>query len=615
VDVPSEPEGGLVPCVAVDVVVLTWNDGPLLAAAVNSALASEDLDVHVFVVDNGSEPPAAVPDDTRVTLVRNPVNRGVASARNQGVGATSAALVCLLDSDARLEPDALAALAAALADDPGAGLAVPVFVGQPPEASAGRAPTVRTKLDRVTNRRSTYESDRPADAAVWDVDFGIGACQLFRREAFDRVGGLDETYFYGPEDVDFCLRLKIDGWRVVQVAGAAVHHPARRRFRGLATRRGAQHAKAVIRHLWRHRRHRRLAAAATWHPPPAAGPPAVDVVVVAYRSEGDIGPCLAAAAALPGLASVTVVDHGDGGSGAVAAAAGAAVVLNPSNPGFGAGQNRGVACGSAPWLLLLNPDARLDAAAVGADLARLDADRRVGAGQGAVEGRDGPERSAGRALGPVHLAGRLLRLRALANRRPLRSAARATGLLADWVDRRPDGPRRVEWLAATALAVRREAFEEIGGFDEGFFLYGEDLDLCRRLRGACWELVALPTTWARHADGSSSATSWDRELAWWEGTLRYAATSWPLTPWALTIPVAVARAGSLGIARPGQAGDVWRRLMTAPLTARRRRPPAPAARGRGGQVVGQGLGAEEAETVATRDAGPAPGGGRRATDV
>lgn len=571
-------------------VVLTWNDGPLLVAAVDSALASEGVDVRVAVVDNGSEPPATVPDDTRVTLVRNPVNLGVAPARNQGVGATSAALVCLLDSDARLETGALAALAAALADDPGAGLAVPVFVGQPPEASAGRAPTLRTKLDRVTNRRSTYESDRPADAAVWDVDFGIGACQLFRREAFDRVGGLDETYFYGPEDVDFCLRLKVDGWRMVQVAGAAVHHPARRRFRGLATRRGAQHAKAVIRHLWRHRRHRRLAAAAPWHPPPAAGPAAVDVVVVAYRSEGDIGPCLAAVAPLPGLTSVTVVDHGDGGSGGVAAAAGAAVVLNPSNPGFGAGQNRGVALGSAPWLLLVNPDARLDAAAVGADLARLDADRRVGAGQGVVEGRAGPERSAGRALGPVHLAGRLLRLRALANRRRLCSAARAIGLLADWVDRRPDEPRRVEWLAATALAVRREAFEEIGGFDEEFFLYGEDLDLCRRLRGPGWDLVALPTTWARHADGSSSATSWDRELAWWEGTLRYAATSWRLAPWALTIPVAVARAGSLGLARPREAGDVWRRLVTAPLTARRRRPPAPGSQGPGRPGGGPGPG-------------------------
>jgi GT2 family glycosyltransferase len=252
------------PEVDVDVVILTWNDGPLLEIALDSALTSKAVDVRVIVVDNASDPPAEVPDDPRVRLVANGLNRGVAPARNQGARQGSAPFVCFLDSDARLEPDALARLLAPMLADPTVAMTAPVFIGQAPGASAGKAPTARTKLARLTNRRTDYETAAVgpgADADEWDVDFAIGACQLFRRSAFDAVGGLDESYFYGPEDVDFCLRIREQGARIVQVRGAAVEHPPRRRNRGLLSKRGLAHAWAVTRHLWRHRHFDRTVAA------------------------------------------------------------------------------------------------------------------------------------------------------------------------------------------------------------------------------------------------------------------------------------------------------------------------------------------------------------------
>jgi GT2 family glycosyltransferase len=239
----------------VDVVILTWNDGALLEVAVDSVVQSGDVAPNPIVVDNGSSPPASV--EVPVLLVRNEANRGVAPARNQGVAMGTSPLVCLLDSDARLEPEALTELAAAVLADDGIALAAPVFAGQPAAASAGPAPTLVRKAMRAINLRDTYDSAGTFVDGVRDVDFAIGACQMFRRSAFDEVGGLDESYFYGPEDVDFCLRLRERGWRVVQVASARVEHPARRRFKGLLTRRGIQHAWAVARHLWRHRRFRR----------------------------------------------------------------------------------------------------------------------------------------------------------------------------------------------------------------------------------------------------------------------------------------------------------------------------------------------------------------------
>lgn len=248
---PGRPEGVSAPW-PVDVVVVTWNDGPLLGTAVSSALASEGVAVTVHVVDNGSTPPAVPPPDPRVHLIRNEENRGVAPARNQGVAAGGAPYVALLDSDARLHPHTLARLVAALT--PGVGLAAPVFDDQAPEASAGSAPGLTRKAARVLGLTDTYASTRPADATVWEVEFAIGACQVFRRRAFEDVGGLDESIFYGPEDVDFCLRLRAAGWRSVQVAAATCHHPPRRRNRRLLSRRGLAHGHQVLRYAVRHRR-------------------------------------------------------------------------------------------------------------------------------------------------------------------------------------------------------------------------------------------------------------------------------------------------------------------------------------------------------------------------
>ena len=242
----------------VDVVILTWNDGAVLHDAVASALSQAEVDVAVTVVDNGSSPPAHV-TPSHVRIIRRDTNLGVGGGRNVGAAAGEAPYVCLLDSDARLRPGALTRLLAPLEADVAVGLSAPVFTGQRPEASAGRAPTIRRKLLRAMNRTDLYApTPSQGHGSWWDVDFTIGACQVVRREAFDAVGGLDASARFGPEDVDFCLRLRERGWRVVQVGGLLCDHPPRRAFRRLVSRRGVAHAAALGRHWWRHRRVRVL---------------------------------------------------------------------------------------------------------------------------------------------------------------------------------------------------------------------------------------------------------------------------------------------------------------------------------------------------------------------
>ncbi len=299
----------------------------------------------------------------------------------------------------------------------------------------------------------------------------------------------------------------------------------------------------------------------------------LDVVIVAFGSRDCIAACVASARRLPDVGEVVVVDHGDDGTAERARAAGARVVCDPANPGFGAGQNRGVAATSAPFVLLLNPDAQADGAGVESGVQWLRSDPRIGAVQGVITNRTTglPERSQGRELGPVHLLGRALGLRRLLRFAPVRAVSHRIGLFADHVERVPVVPVPVESLAATALLVRREAFTAVGGFDESYFLYGEDLDLCHRMRADSWTLLALPERSAWHTNGGSASSSAERELTWWRGTMRFSALWWSGAAWSIALTASALQWCRLSAREPRVARRAWRALVSEPVRDRRLR--------------------------------------------
>ncbi len=297
----------------------------------------------------------------------------------------------------------------------------------------------------------------------------------------------------------------------------------------------------------------------------------VDAVVVAYRSADLLPGCLAALRSDPDIDTITVIDHGDDRCGLVAMDLGADRVLaDPSNPGFGAGQNRGVGPGGNPYVLLCNPDARIHADAVARGLSALDADPGLAAVQGVISDPDtgSVDRSAGDELGPIHLWGRALGLRRVATWGPITRLLRHTPI-ADSVHRIPGHATEVESLAATAPLIRRRAFEEVGGFDTSYFLYGEDLDLCRRLRDAGWRLLALPGRWADHHEGASSPDTASRERVWWGGTMRFAAQWWGRPGWFAAVVAAAVAAVRHGHGSPATTRVNWRSMVSEPVAARR----------------------------------------------
>lgn len=301
----------------------------------------------------------------------------------------------------------------------------------------------------------------------------------------------------------------------------------------------------------------------------------LDVQVVAYGPVDQLRGCLAEAGAL-GPSTIIVVDHlGNVPDDVAAGVPGTQVVVrhDAANPGFGAGHNRALREAASPYVLVLNPDARVDPDGIAAGLELLAARPEVGAVQGAIvnneTGRE--ERSQGRELGPVHLFGRALRLRQLLGLGPVRRLASRTSTLRDHVDRVPQEAIEVESLAATALLVRRDAMAEVGGFDESYFLYGEDLDLCRRLRRAGWVLIALPDQFATHVSGGSSPNSWQRELQWWQGTLQFAAKWWSTRAFLAAMVAGLGSVVTLSLRRPSSSGRAMQAMLVRPVRQRWRR--------------------------------------------
>jgi len=119
-------------------------------------------------------------------------------------------------------------------------------------------PTISDKFARRLPFAFARQLRQETEMADWDhtatrdVDYMIGACQVIRRTALTDVGFLDERIFYGPEDVDFCLRLQQVGWRVVYHPEAVVFHLERRITRSFFSRLSYLHLRGLLYYFWKH---------------------------------------------------------------------------------------------------------------------------------------------------------------------------------------------------------------------------------------------------------------------------------------------------------------------------------------------------------------------------
>ena len=237
----------------------------------------------------------------------------------------------------------------------------------------------------------------------------------------------------------------------------------------------------------------------------------VAVVIVNYQSYEDLRDCLASLGGPDPALAICVVDHATRMEAADAIAREfphVDLLRVPANEGFAAGVNRGARHRDTPFILLLNPDCVADAAVCRALADWLTAHPRAGAAGPRILNADGSVQASARRFPGLTtgIAGRSSWLTRVLPRNPL-----SRHNLAPSLDTSLE-PRAVDWISGAAMMVRRDAFDAVGGMDEGFFLYWEDADFCRRLSQAGWQTMYLPMLSVRHVGGRSSRHAADASL-------------------------------------------------------------------------------------------------------
>lgn len=249
----------------------------------------------------------------------------------------------------------------------------------------------------------------------------------------------------------------------------------------------------------------------------------VSALVVSYNTGEVLFDCLAALHVDPAISEIVLVNNGNpvevlervedayGANGRMK------IVGGGTNRGFAAGVNLGATQTQGDWFLIVNPDAVLQPGSVEALQAALAGAADTAVAGGRIFGADGKEQRGGRR-----------------RRLTMRSAA-ATFLGMGWLkafnpgfvninrndEPAPDGPVPMDAVSGALMFLSRESFERLGGFDEGYFLHVEDLDLCRRAEADGGSVIYTPLASALHEGGSSDAPAIEVERHKGAGLNRY----------------------------------------------------------------------------------------------
>lgn len=237
------------------------------------------------------------------------------------------------------------------------------------------------------------------------------------------------------------------------------------------------------------------------------------IVVVTWENAAEVRPLVTSLGpTLAGGAELVVIDNASSDATRAELAAWAPhalVIANAANRGFAAGANQGLGASQRRFVLFLNPDAVVEPDAVARALSYLDGQPAVGVVGCRTLNADGtPQATVDR----FHSV-RGLVAEAWSGERtsgaPRGSSPRASGL--------------VDWVYGSFLLGRRAALDAVGGFDEAYEMYGEDLDLCHRLRAAGWATAYCVDATVVHHGNRSGARRYgsERDVAVLRGTLRF----------------------------------------------------------------------------------------------
>lgn len=243
------------------IVIISWKMKSLLEKMLESLTSfSHGINYELIVIDNNSQDGTSeliklnYPD---AVLITNDENRGVAPARNQGLKIAKGKYILILDADMELIENSVEQMFRFMEENPDTGLCGCKLLDTHKnlQFSCKKFPSIFSLLfRRLDSIPFIYNSKilREHIMADWDhnsvrdVDYVIGACQFFRREIIDKVGYYDEHIFYGPEDLDYCLRIWRAGYKVKYYPYTTIiHHEQRITKKKLFSTISGKHFKGI----------------------------------------------------------------------------------------------------------------------------------------------------------------------------------------------------------------------------------------------------------------------------------------------------------------------------------------------------------------------------------
>lgn len=230
---------------------------------------------------------------------------------------------------------------------------------------------------------------------------------------------------------------------------------------------------------------------------------ALSILIVNYNAGEWLRVCVDSLLSYPAEIEIIVVDNAstDNSLDALHGFPYVKIIRNETNLGFAAACNIGYRQASSNHVLFLNPDCTVDASSIHELLSVMDSDEHIGMVGGFLSNLDGTEQAGGRRAIPT----------------PWRSFVRAFGLsrfARRWPklffdfhlhkQALPTQPIDVEAISGACMLVKREAVEDVGLWDEGYFLHCEDLDWCMRFRQKGWRILFVPDAKIIHEQGACS---------------------------------------------------------------------------------------------------------------
>ena len=222
----------------VSFIILSWNSAKYLNDNISSILKLSKVDYEIIIVDNGSRDNSIEIIENfkseKIKLIKLEKNFGTTISRNIGLHEiTTTDFICILDSDTIINEDAILYMINFLEKNNDVGIVGPSMINGKGEKqiSYRKFPTWKIKLLKAFPIKKISKMGEKLEAydlnslpENFECDYLISACWMLKYETYKTVGDLDEKIFYSPEDVEYCMRARMKGFKIMHLRNVEIIH-------------------------------------------------------------------------------------------------------------------------------------------------------------------------------------------------------------------------------------------------------------------------------------------------------------------------------------------------------------------------------------------------------